>query len=317
MCPRGSSRHEWVGRDDGSRRSEWSGGSSKGGRREEKMSPSSVTYGTSNERETDERVRELSASLRELGYSKDDVRHHSKVFRRLSEGDHIDPQRFIAAMLEVDDEFSSEEETKKSQSSKEDERRPPPSLPPSPPKKSHSGLKTEDKPSSCNRISKDTVHLLQVRALSDSLRELGFGKDEIRRHSDIYRRHSNNINAQQYISAMLETEDDCCSPKEESTPSNMDPHLVNSLCEMGFEKRQVENVIRDMVKSKSKLDVDDILVVLMDGGGSIDKEESRRSSRSSRKEKSGRSSRKEKSRRQEKLAAPHPSQAFEAKLRMP
>ena len=315
------------------------------------MSPSSVTYGTSNEHETDERVRELSDSLRELGYSKDDVRHHSKVFRRLSEGDHIDPQRFIAAMLEVDDEFSSEEETKKSQSSKEDERRPPPSLPPSPPKKSHSGLKTEDKPSSCNGISKDTDQLLQVRAhkrrppslppsppkkglktedkpsscngiSKDTLRELGFGKDEIRRHSDIYRRHSNNINAQQYISAMLEAEDDCCSPKEESTqyttPSNMDPHLVNSLCEMGFEKRQVENVIRDMVKSKSKLDVDDILVVLMDGGGSIDKEESRRSSRSSRKEKSGRSSRKEKSRRKEKLiAAPHPSQAFEAKLRMP
>ena len=154
------------------------------------MSPSSVTYGTSNEHETNERVQELSDYLRELGYSKDDVRHHSEVLRRLSnESDHMDPQQFIAVMLEVDDEFSSEEDTK-------EKRRPP-----SPPKKSHSGLK---------KIN-PAAAMGYLRTLPICTERFSQSWDLAKMKSDdtlIYRRHSDNINTQQYISVMLEAEDD-------------------------------------------------------------------------------------------------------------
>jgi len=120
----------------------------------------------------------------------------------------------------------------------------------------------------------------RVQELNDSLGKLGFSRCDIKRHKELYRRHSPELNAQDFISAMMEVDDEC--PPLAHTPSaasqtnaegrrpvdrsRMDS-LVRSLSDMGFEKDQVENVVSDMYNSGVlKIDVDKVLVVLLGDG---------------------------------------------------
>ena len=95
---------------------------------------------------------------------------------------------------------------------------------------------------------------------------------------------------------MLEVDDDCDAEEHNLTskpaaPSRtedvrlgkqaIDPHLLDSISEMGFEKKQVEIVVKDMQRSGSKLDVDTILGALLNGADSSMEESPRKSPKSS------------------------------------
>jgi len=127
----------------------------------------------------------------------------------------------------------------------------------------------------------------RVQELKDSLVQLGFSKDDIKRQKELYRRHSDILNAQDFISVMLEMDDECAQTNTEAPPLSDMPSaasqtnaevrksvdhkdsIVRSLSDMGFEKDQVENVISDMHNlGVSKIDVDKVLAAVLGGDSS-------------------------------------------------
>lgn len=137
----------------------------------------------------------------------------------------------------------------------------------------------------------------RVKELGDSLRDLGFAKADIKRNKDLYRRHSDKMDAQSFIEAMLEVEDEVpMNPAEDSTKKasstssagkktntktvldeserSMDlgelehQKLIDSISEMGFGKDQIKKVIDDLNDAGArKIDADGVLAKLLNGGG--------------------------------------------------
>ena len=132
----------------------------------------------------------------------------------------------------------------------------------------------------------------RVQELQDSLRNLGYNKVDIKRNKELYRRHSDKMDAQSFISAMLEVEDEVpMNPAEESTKKtsasskkskkildeserSMDlgelehQKLIDSISEMGFGRDQIKKVINDLSDAGArKIDADGVLAKLLNGGG--------------------------------------------------
>jgi len=158
-----------------------------------------------------------------------------------------------------------------------------------------SALTTDTYGSQKSQKSHDTVESDEnVRELKESLSELGFSKGDIQRHKEMYRRYSSEsatkMNAQVFISAMLEMNEDgasSSSASEEEQQKNdftisapqsnrqgrnhsslsvpQRDSLLCSLSDMGFDKGHVENVIDVMRNSGvKKIDLDSVLGTLLD-----------------------------------------------------
>jgi len=136
----------------------------------------------------------------------------------------------------------------------------------------------------------------RVQELQDSLRNLGYNKADIKRNKELYRRHSDKMDAQSFISAMMEVEDEVpMNPAEDGTKKtsssstagkktkkvldeserSMDlgelehQKLIDSISEMGFGKDQIKKVINDLSDAGArKIDADGVLAKLLNGGGS-------------------------------------------------
>lgn len=134
----------------------------------------------------------------------------------------------------------------------------------------------------------------RVQELQDSLRNLGYNKVDIKRNKELYRRHSDKMDAQSFIAAMMEVEDEVpMNPAEDGTKKtsslsskktkkildeserSMDlgelehQKLIDSISEMGFGKDQIKKVINDLNDAGArKIDADGVLAKLLNGGGS-------------------------------------------------
>jgi len=136
----------------------------------------------------------------------------------------------------------------------------------------------------------------RVQELQDSLRNLGYNKADIKRNKELYRRHSDKMDAQSFIAAMMEVEDEVpMNPAEDGTKKtsssstagkktknildeserSMDlgelehQKLIDSISEMGFSKDQIKKVINDLNDAGArKIDADGVLAKLLNGGGS-------------------------------------------------
>ncbi|KAL9187314.1 hypothetical protein ACHAXT_001417 [Thalassiosira profunda] len=137
------------------------------------------------------------------------------------------------------------------------------------------------KKSHASHVSNATTDTMEsdenVQELKTSLRNLGYSRDDIRRHKEVYRRHSHEMRAEQFIMAMMEIEDEESpppkpsppkpSPPRKKTPPEQRPDLVESISEMGFERQQVARVIARMHKSGATVSADGVLAELLSGGG--------------------------------------------------
>jgi len=133
----------------------------------------------------------------------------------------------------------------------------------------------------------------RVEDLKQSMQGMGFSSEDIQRSKEIYRRHSDQLDAQEFISAMLEVdgddEDDGISvmsrptvpgrtagddgnersasgrarSKSKSSPDHKES-IVRSISEMGFGMAQIEDAIDDMRRSGTdRIDMDNVLGVLL------------------------------------------------------
>jgi Holliday junction resolvasome RuvABC DNA-binding subunit len=75
----------------------------------------------------------------------------------------------------------------------------------------------------------------RVEELHESLKELGFSADYIRRKKELYRRHSSKLGAEEFISAMLEvaaSEDSSSSSDESSMEDFASPANISEIAEV-------------------------------------------------------------------------------------
>ena len=149
------------------------------------------TNDTTETEESDERKQELQDTLSSLGFSKPEINVGKEMYSRHLEN--TNPQNFISAMLEVEDELA-------------------------PPTVSAEKPKDEDETTQYTKhtqTSKDTNGTTEmeesderVQELKESLRSLGFSKQDINQGMKIHCRHSDDMTTQDFISAMLEVEDE-------------------------------------------------------------------------------------------------------------
>ena len=75
----------------------------------------------------------------------------------------------------------------------------------------------------------------RVEEIQESLKELGFSADYIRRKKELYRRHSSKLGAEEFISAMLEvaaSEDSSSSSDESSMEDFASPANISEIAEV-------------------------------------------------------------------------------------
>ena len=159
---------------------------------------SHATYNTSQTTETeesDEKIQELQDSLRDLGFSKGDIKRGKELYRRHS--DKMDAQSFISAMLEVEDEIPIMTPEKEVVESKKNKiKKAPVSAPPST-NAPMRNLSKKDKKSSVDDSTRSIT--LEELGLVDSIYEMGFEKDQIKNviddmhHSGVTKIDADNV----------------------------------------------------------------------------------------------------------------------------
>ena len=197
---------------------------------------SAATNGTTETEESNELVKELGNSLKDLGFSKVDIKQKKELYRRHS--DKMQVQEFICAMLEVEDEIkpnnhdswpNSRSSSAPATSSSWKTSSSPPRKKTSddnntPPTKGSGRKKIDDSDRSI-----DINDLSNEAAIIDSISEMGFEKGQVKSTINDMQRSRAKIDVDSVLTTLLSGGGDGSSPTSQSSRYSHSTGEINNI----------------------------------------------------------------------------------------